>query len=175
MKTPILETTRLQLRPFQKEDAQEVFDCWESDPYVSKYMYWNSHDDINKTKEWIDFELGNIEKDDWYRFALMLKETGELIGTGLIYYDEDISNWAIGYNLGKKFWGKGYVTEAMKRIIQFAKEELHIKELDGRYAKANHASGRIMDKLGFQYVKDIPYDCNDGGEVLPGIQKILYL
>ncbi|WP_242865991.1 GNAT family N-acetyltransferase [Desnuesiella massiliensis] len=39
MKTPILETDRLLLRPFYMEDAQAVFDCWESDPDVSKYMF----------------------------------------------------------------------------------------------------------------------------------------
>ena len=38
MKTPILETDRLILRPFYLEDAQEVYECWESDPNVSKYI-----------------------------------------------------------------------------------------------------------------------------------------
>lgn len=52
MKTPILETDRLLLRPFYMEDAQAVFDCWESDPDVSKYMFWTSHNDIKQTISW---------------------------------------------------------------------------------------------------------------------------
>lgn len=70
MNTPVLEIERLILRPFCREDAADVLYCWESDPDVAKYMFWTSHNDIEKTKEWIDFELGQIEKHDWYRFAM---------------------------------------------------------------------------------------------------------
>ena len=96
MKTPVLETERLLLRPFKQEDAGAVFACWESDPNVAKYMFWTSHNDIEKTKEWIQFEIGQIEKQDWYRFAVVLKDTNELIGTALIYYEEEVACWEIG-------------------------------------------------------------------------------
>lgn len=65
MKTPTLRTDRLILRPFTLEDANDVFECWESDPDVAKYMFWTSHNDIEKTKEWLAFEIGQIEKKDW--------------------------------------------------------------------------------------------------------------
>ena len=81
MKTPTLQTDRLVLRPFTSEDANDVFECWESDPDVAKYMFWTSHNNIENTKEWIAFEIGQIEKKDWYRFAIVLKETSELIGS----------------------------------------------------------------------------------------------
>lgn len=174
MTTPILETERLILRPFTDSDVQDVFDCWESDPDVARYMFWTSHNDIEKTKEWIAFEIGQIEKDDWYRFALVLKENNELIGTALVYYEEEVQCWEIGYNLGKKYWGKGYTTEAVKRVIEFA-EELGITEIVGRYAKENPASGKVMEKLGFQYEKDIPYECNNGTVMREGVQCRLIL
>lgn len=60
MKTPVLETSRLILRPFQREDAQTVLDTWESDPDVAKYMFWTSHNDIEKTKAWLALEIGRI-------------------------------------------------------------------------------------------------------------------
>ncbi|MDD3368534.1 MAG: GNAT family N-acetyltransferase [Lachnospiraceae bacterium] len=175
MKTPILCTERLFLRPFRESDWRAVFDCWESDPEVAKYMFWTSHNDPEKTKEWIAFELGQDEKDDWYRFALELKETGELIGTGLIYYEEEVSCWEIGYNLGQKYWRQGYVTEAMQEILDFVREKLGIHEVVGRYAKENPASGHVMEKLGFQYEKDIPYECNNGAVLREGIQCRLIL
>ena len=106
MKTPTLQTDRLILRPFTLEDANDVFECWERDPDVAKYMFWTSHNDIEKTKEWLAFEIGQIEKEDWYRFAIVLKETNELIGTALIYFEEEVDCWEIGYNLGKKYWSK---------------------------------------------------------------------
>lgn len=170
MTTPILETERLLLRPFQQEDALDVFECWESDPEVAKYMFWTSHNDIEKTKEWLSFEIGQIEKDDWYRFAIILRENNELIGTALIYYEEEVQCWEIAYNLGRKYWGKGYITEAMKVVITFATEKLELTEIVGRYAKENAASGRVMEKLGFQYEKDISYECNNGKVKREGVQ-----
>ena len=170
MNTPVLETKRLLLRPFSTEDARSVFECWESDPEVAKYMFWTSHNDIEKTKEWLSFEIGQIAKDDWYRFAIELKNTGELIGTALIYYEPEVECWEIGYNLGRKYWGFGYATEAAAEIISFAKETLKISEIVGRYAKENPASGNVMRKLGFCYEKDIPYECNDKSVLRDGIQ-----
>ena len=170
MNTPTLETERLILRPFKTEDAPDVFHCWESDPDVAKYMFWTSHNDIEKTREWIEFELGQIEKPDWYRFAIVLKDTNILIGTALVYYEEEVQCWEIGYNLGKKYWGKGYATEAMKRVIEFATKELNLSQIVGRYAKENPASGNVMAKLGFIFEKDIPYECNNGTVMRQGIQ-----
>jgi [ribosomal protein S5]-alanine N-acetyltransferase len=175
MKTPVLETERLILRPFKMEDAKDVFEGWESDHDVAKYMTWTSHNDINKTIDWLKFETDQIEKDHWYRFALIKKETGELIGTGLIYYAHKVLCWTIGYNLAKKYWGKGYTMEAMKEILKFAKEELRIKEIIGSHAKENIASENVMRKLGFQYEKDIPYACNNGTVMREGKLHRLFL
>jgi len=175
MITPILKTDRLILRPFKEDDTKNVFECWESDHEVAKYMFWTSHDDIEKTKEWILFELGQIEKQDWYRFAIVLKDTDELIGTALIYYEEEVESWEIGYNLGKKYWNKGYTTEAMNKVIDFAKNQLKLSQIVGRYAKENPASGNVMNKLGFKYEKDIPYECNNGTIKREGIQCRLFL
>lgn len=175
MKTPILETDRLILRPVCMEDAEEVFKCWESDADVAKYMFWTSHNDINKTIDWVKKEVSKIGSDDWYRWVILSKEAGDLLGTGLIYVEEEYDKFEIAYNLGKKAWGFGYATEAMHEIIKFAKEELGIKEIMGRCAKQNSASGKILEKLGFSYIKDIPYECNGGQNLYEGKEYILKL
>ena len=58
----------------------------------------------------------------------------------------------------------------MQKVIDFARTELKIEQIVGRYAKENPASGKVMDKLGFQYEKDIPYECNNGTVKRDGIQ-----
>ena len=175
MTTPTLETERLILRPLNTSDAAEVLDCWECDPDVAKYMFWSSHNDINKTKEWIAFETGKIDSDDWYRWVFVSKESGKLLGTGLIYFEEEYNKYEIGYNLGKTAWGYGYTTEAMSRVIRFAKDQLGINQIVGRHAKENPASENVMKKLGFKYIKDIPYECNDGKNTYEGKEYILEL
>jgi ribosomal-protein-alanine N-acetyltransferase len=175
MRTPVLETERLVLRPFCIDDAKQVFECWESDKDVAKYMFWESHDDINKTVTWVKTELSKIEYNDWYRWAVTLKESGDLVGTAIIYLEEDYGKFEAAYNFGKRFWGYGYATEAMNEVIEFAKVQLDIKVIMGRHAKENPASGKVLEKLGFEYIRDIPYECNKGKNIYLGKEYILRL
>lgn len=159
MDTPTLETKHLFLRKIQQDDINEIFSCWMQDEDVSRYMYWKASNDINDTKE---FELSKIADNKWNRWIIILKETAKIIGTCLIYFNEDENNWDISYNLGKKFWGKGYTSEAMSTVMTYAKEVLKVKECIAIHAIENLVSGHIIQNLGFIYVKDVPYECNGG-------------
>ncbi|GAA6425274.1 hypothetical protein K110096F8_00260 [Dielma fastidiosa] len=83
-------------------------------------MFWCSHNDLEKTKKWIPFEINQIPSDYWYRWAVILAENGELIGTGLIYYEEEYNLFEVSYNFNRQYWGHGYATETMKAILDFA-------------------------------------------------------
>lgn len=172
MKTPVLETERLILRPFCTEDAKAVYEGWETDPEVARYMFWTSHNDINRTIDWVKEEVDRIDSADWYRFAICSKESGELLGTGILYLEEEYDKFEIAYNLGRKAWGFGYATEAMHEIIGFAKEMLGITQIMGRHAAENPASGKVLEKLGFIYTRDIPYECNHGEKIYQGKEYI---
>lgn len=162
MNTPRLETERLVLRTFTKEDVNDVFKGWETDPDVAKYMMWESHNDINRTKEWLEMEIGRISDKDWFRWAIEEKATGRLIGTCLIYYNETEDSFVVGYNLSKVYWNKGFTTEAMQEVLRFAKEELKIKTISGSHSVENPASGKVMENLGMKFVKECDYICNGG-------------
>ena len=168
MTTPKLETDRLILRKIDIDDIDCIFNCWMQDEDVSKYMYWKASNDINETKKFVEFELNNLENDKWNRWIIVLKSTKEVVGTCLIYFNEEENNWDISYNLGKKYWGNGYTTEAMKEVMQFALKVLNIKECIAIHAVENPASGKIIQKLGFKYEKDVPYECNGGKIVTIG-------
>ncbi|MGB4658660.1 MAG: GNAT family N-acetyltransferase [Mobilitalea sp.] len=164
MFTPKLETERLILRQIKNEDVDAIFNCWMQDEDVSRYMCWKASKDINEAKRFVRFELGNIDNDKWNRWIILLKQTDEIIGTCLIYYNDEENNWDISYNLGKEYWGKGYMSEAMHRVMEYAINELTIKECIAVHAKENLESGRVIQKLGFSYEKEVPYACN-GGEI----------
>ncbi len=89
---------------------EEIFSCWMPDKNVSRYMWWKASDDINEAKGFVEFELGNLENDKWNRWIIALKSTNEIIGTCLIFFNDDEGHWDISYNLGKKFWSNGYMT-----------------------------------------------------------------
>ncbi|MGN0491236.1 GNAT family N-acetyltransferase [Ruminococcus sp.] len=166
-----IETDRLILREIQKSDVEAIFDCWMQDEDVSGYMWWKNSSDISKSQEFVEFELQQIANEKWQRWIIILKETEEIIGTCLIFYnDEDNENhWDISYNLGKKYWGKGYATEAMKAVMKFAQTELGMKECITTYAKVNSNSANVLHKLGFEDIKEISYECSGGDITTEGI------
>lgn len=168
MITPKLETNRLTLREIHSDDVEAIFNCWMQDENVSKYMWWKASDDINEAKEFVEFELKNLKNDKWNRWIILLKSTNEIIGTCLIFFNDGEGYWDISYNLGRKFWGNGYVTEAMSTVIKYAVEVMKINEISTSYAIENLASGRVLQKLGFQFVKEIPYECSGGDIVTTG-------
>lgn len=161
MRTPILETERLILRPMRIEDAQEVFDNWASDPEVAKYMVWSTHKDVSVTKAWME-ELQEELDSDNYEWGFERKEDGKLIGSGGVYYKKEKAAWTLGYNIMKDCWHQGYTTEAARAIIKFGIEVLGAKKFIAYHAKDNPNSGKVMEKVGFHYVEDGEYDSFDG-------------
>lgn len=63
MKTPVLETERLILRPLSLADADVIFTNWTSDPEVAKYTIWNVHQSVEDTKNWLKIAENEIDSD----------------------------------------------------------------------------------------------------------------
>ena len=113
-----IETARLLLRPLTINDAQDMFE-WVSDPIVNRYMPYSVYHDVEKVKEYI----ASLEEDA-NEFAFCLKDTGKVIGAGGISFTPERNAYELGYNLNRKYWGKGYATEAAKALIRWAHDEL---------------------------------------------------
>ena len=154
MKTPILETERLLLRPMTVNDAISAYTNWTSDPDVAKFMRWELHKSISETQQWLASEEALVESDTVFNWGIVLKETGELVGSGGLVYIEAKGMYELGYNIMKKYWGQGIATEAARSIIDFGKNELMQKKFYCCHAKDNPASGRVMVKIGFLYQND---------------------
>lgn len=173
MKTPILETERIILRPLYVSDAECIYKNWASDPDVAKYMIWELHHNVEDTKEWLKMEERNQDSDVVYTWGFVLKDTGELFGSGGVGYKDEYGMFEIGYNIMKKYWNRGLTSEASKVIIDFTLIQLGEKQILGRHAKGNIYSGKIMEKLGFVYQKDGTYSRLSGNEVFESKEYLL--
>ncbi len=69
MKTPVLESERLILRPLKTDDAETVFNNWSSNPVTTRYMQWNTHSTISETEEWLKTEEIAACGDDNYTWG----------------------------------------------------------------------------------------------------------
>lgn len=157
---PALETERIILRPLTMDDKPEIFK-WTSDPRFSKFMPYTTY----KSPDDANFWLENIyTTDGQLDYGFVLKETGQLIGSGGLNYQSEDDSWALGYNLRYDMWGKGFATEISKKIIEYARANYSGKIITGTFAIENTASKHVLEKLGMKFYKDFEYSKFDGSE-----------
>lgn len=112
-----IETKRLLLRKLRSDDAESIFRNWASDSEVAKYVTWNVHKDINETKAILDMWLAEYYNDNCYRYGIENKADRELIGMiDVVGYHH--GNPVIGYCSCRRYWGNGYMTEALGAVMK---------------------------------------------------------
>lgn len=100
------------------------------------------------------------------RMAVVLKETGEVIGGAGYWVDAD-GDYSIDYDFNPKFWHKGYATEAAKEVVRHLTEDLRVKEIYGDCDEKNIASAGLLERLGFKLIfkdKDGSYKVDSDGK-----------
>lgn len=147
-----LETDRLILRPFSMDDAEAMFYGWASDDEVTKYLTWPSHTSIDVTKQIIAKWVENYHNPDKINLAIVLKENHQLIGGIDIVDYEDGHVPVIGYDLSRKYWNHGYMTEAFKALLSYLFSIGH-KEVRIDAMKENIGSIRVIEKCGGIFLK----------------------
>lgn len=144
-----LETNRLRLRPFREDDAEAMFSGWTSDPEVTKYLNWNTHESIEVTRAVLNQWIEEYKMPERLNFAIELKDTHELIGgIDVVGYLGGVTGTpVIGYNLSRKFWNKGYMAEACKCLIDYLFKKGYF-EIRIDAMSENIASIKVIEKCG---------------------------
>ena len=151
--TQILHTERLLLRPVTMEDAEAMFENWASDPEVTKYLTWPPHDSVEVTKAVISNWLESYQRKDFYLWVIVLKENGHMpIGSiSVVEHVDDRRKAEIGYCMGKPWWHKGIMSEALKAVMDFLFDQVGMNRLEARHDPRNPHSGNVMKKCGMTY------------------------
>ena len=147
-----LETERLILRRFTIEDAPAMFKNWASDPEVTKFMTWPTHQNVGVSQWVLNSWIPSYEKADYYVWAIILKENGnEPIGNFHGLPKDDIEAVEFGYALGRKWWHKGIMTEVLRTVIDFFFEQVGANSVRAYHDPNNPNSGMVMKKCGMKY------------------------
>lgn len=148
-----LATERLTLRRFELEDAGHMFDNWESDPRVCRYLTWQPYESVEQVESVLKEQwLPDYAKPDNYLWAIELNEIEQPIGSiAVVKVDDDIEAVEIGYCIGRKFWNQGLMTEALGEIIRYFMEEVGAWRVCAEHDVDNPASGKVMKKCGMDY------------------------
>lgn len=147
---PVITTPRLLLRWISEDDVDALFEIF-SDPQVVRYWAFgplaNREAAVAMQREIAESNL----KDTVWKWGLALREDNRLIGTATLFH-LNLSNGRaeIGYAMGRTYWGKGYMNEALTALIVHAFEVVKLRRLEADVDPRNAPSIRTVERLGFQ-------------------------
>jgi len=155
-----VETERLLLRPFARDDLDE-FASINGDADVMRYI----GDGKPQTRAQTELRLETI-LDHWAQhgfglWALVDKASNALIGFCGLQYLDNTAEIEIGYRLAKQFWGLGYATEAAAATLRYAFEVLGLDRIVAVVQPENFASQSVIEKIGLRYVKEARFYNSD--------------
>ncbi len=147
-RVPEMETERLLLRMWKRKDAADLYE-YARNPNVGPEAGWKPHSSCRESRHIIM----NVYRQNM-SWALVLKDTGKVIGSIVLNEDRfrpDVSSMELGYSLSEDHWGRGLMTEAAKKVIQYAFEALKLDVLMIKTGENNIRSRRVIEKCGFSY------------------------
>jgi ribosomal-protein-alanine N-acetyltransferase len=148
---PMIETQGLILRKIEMNDANRMFEYIFSDHRVMDNLIKGPHQSITETINRLTEITNQYVSEKFCYWGIVVKETGELIGTiDLFNINEDTENCEVGYNIGFNWWNKGYGTEALHAVVEFAFRIMDIHKISATHNIDNPASGKIMLKVGMK-------------------------
>ncbi len=161
----LFETKRLYLREILTSDAESMFEM-DSDAEVYKFLGRKPIRNIGQSKKMIELIREQYKKNGIGRWAIVEKESDSFIGwTGFKLEKENHNGHSDFYDLRfrllRKFWGKGYITEATKAAIEYAFTELKIPEIYSMTLVSNEKSQHVLKKLGFKLEENFKFQGDD--------------
>jgi ribosomal-protein-alanine N-acetyltransferase len=140
-------TERLTLREITQSDFQAVHE-YASDPETVRYMPFGPNTE-EETREFIDRNLRRQKEQPRtdYGLGIVLRNEDRFIGACGIHGVTEIQA-SIGYILNRSYWGHGYATEAAKALVDHLFNELGVHRVYASCDPENHASVRVLEKVG---------------------------
>lgn len=153
MGTVQIETKRLLLRRFVKEDAPAAFGNWTSDEKVTAYLRWPAHKSVKVTEDILREWISLYKNNDFYQWAIVFKSSTDTpIGSiSVVDKNEKLNIVHIGYCIGSKWWNQGITSEAFSGIIPFFFDEVKVNRIESQHDPNNPGSGKVMVKCGLMY------------------------
>ena len=154
--TKVIETERLFLRPAVREDAEAIFRNRTSDPEVTKYLTWPTHENLEITQWVVGSWLQGYEKNNFYQWLIEPKDLGQPIGTiSVVDHNDRIEKCEIGYCIGKAWWRQGIMSEALGAVIGELFDHVGLSAVTARHDPRNPHSGAVMRKCGMTYTHTV--------------------
>ncbi|MBO0661091.1 GNAT family N-acetyltransferase [Jiella sp. MQZ9-1] len=141
----VFTTARLKLRPLIQQDTRAIFEGYARAPQIMRYMTWRPHNAIGETEA---FVARSIAAEAARTYAIVEHDAPDLCGVFTLRRPE-AHRLGFGYVLAKPFWGRGYISEVLTTVADWALHQDGIWRIADICDVDNHASARVMEKAGF--------------------------
>lgn len=149
MTFPTLETERLVLRQIKACDVEALFETFSSEEAMLYFGMYPFTDKAQAEQLIENFQKG-FEQDRMIRWAIVIKASDQVIGTcGFHAYSKANDRTEVGFEINPVYQGKGYMTEALKCILDYGFENMGWHRIEGLVYPENIASQRTLEKQGF--------------------------
>lgn len=151
-----IESERLILRKFEYSDIPHMIKNWIANPVVQNEYGEPAYKTFDEVHELINKWMENYNNNDFYRWAIILKENNEKIGQiAFCKVYTEIETAEIEYCIGENYTGKGYATEALNTVIDFSFKKPKFYKLEAFHRIANSRSGRVLQKTIMKEVETV--------------------
>jgi len=145
-----LEGENIYFKALNIEDAQAIHN-YASDKDVKRFIGWNLMKSLKETSDYVELMIKRESEGTHLYASVVLRSSEEVIGTVMIFnFDKVANNAEVGYVFHKDHWGKGYGSESLTLVSDFAFESLKLHKLHAIVTDANVGSARILEKNGFE-------------------------
>jgi len=150
-----ITTNRLECKAMSVQHLEDIYHYGKNED-VSRFIGWPLFKDKTHCKEYIEEMCDRHNKGTHMYASVFEKNHSKQIGTLMLFnFDKEANKAEVGYVLSHDIWGKGYGTEALEAIINFAFGELKLHKLHAQVTKGNWGSSKILEKCGFTQEGDL--------------------
>ncbi len=146
---PILETARLRLRQIEMTDAENIYNHRLKEK-VNTHLEDFPHKSIEETKAFIVKIQNAVAANETILWVINEKGSDTFIGTVCLWnINKETERGETGYTLEPEFHGKGYMTEALEKSIDYAFNTIKLKSIEAYTSKNNIGSIKVLTKNNF--------------------------
>jgi RimJ/RimL family protein N-acetyltransferase len=142
------ESERLLARLPVPDDAPLLFAAYTSKPEVSRYMMWRPHQHIDETTKFVAECIAAVESGTRFPYVLF-ERTAPHQPIGMLEARPLVHKVDLGYVLAPEHWGKGYMPEAVRKLVEHCLEIAAFFRVQAFCDVENVPSQRTLEKAGF--------------------------
>lgn len=143
-------TERLRLRKPELDDARQLFQSYTSDSEVVRFLTWQAHETEDDTLSYLRQCCKEWDNGTSYPYVIELSNE-PLKPIGMIDIRLKSQRVEFGYVLARKYWGLGYMTEALSMLADWSLDQADIWRASAFCDVENPASARVMEKAGMTF------------------------